>query len=86
MRGHDQKHYQDIVIINVGKKLPATEKKNRNPFLQFLVIVLSALLLFTMGYLACVKAGLIAPPHGNCCFGIIELNLDFDFDTSDADE
>ncbi|MBL4620228.1 MAG: hypothetical protein JKX88_09050 [Marinicaulis sp.] len=84
MRGRVQKHYQDIVIINVGKKLSPTEKKNsRNPFLQFLVIVLSALLLFTMGYLACVKAGLIAPPDGHCCFGILELN--FDFDASDAD-
>jgi len=86
MAGRDQKRYQDVVIVNVGRGSSPTSKKNgRNPLLHILVTVLVTVLLIVTGYLGCVKAGLIAPPHGDCCFGIIELNLDFDFDVPDAD-
>jgi hypothetical protein len=75
----DQKRYQDIAIINVGKSSPTEPKKrNRNPFLQFLMAFLAAILLLVISYFAAVKTGLIAPAHNHCCFGVLVLEFDFD--------
>jgi len=80
MSGHVQHRYQDVVIVNIGKSSSQTSKKN-NRYLLFHILagVLTALLMITIGYLACVHAGLIAPPDAQCCFGVLELDFDFDF-------
>lgn len=75
----DQRRCQDITIINFEKrKIKDTDgQRNGNPFLQALVIILAAALLIAIGYIACLKAGILAPPSEPCCFGIVELDFDF---------
>ena len=81
----DQQRYQDIAIINF-EKCPPDEPKQRegNPYLQALVIFLGAALLVAIGYIACLKTGILAPPAEPCCFGILELDFDFNASTTDA--
>ncbi len=75
----DRRQCQDITIINFEKRKPndTDDQRNGNPFLQALVIILSAALLIAIGYITCLKAGILAPPSEPCCFGIVELDFDF---------
>lgn len=73
-----RRRYQDIAIINIERRARenAGQSKN-NPYLVALNIVLASALLIAIGYIACLKTGILAPPSEPCCFGIIELDFDF---------
>ncbi len=76
--------YQDIAIINVGKSCSGDEKKSKkNTFLYVIIAVLSAVLLIGFGYVACIKAGWLAPPDTACCFGVLVLDFDFEIPATD---
>jgi len=81
---HDRQRYQDIAIFDMRDG--ATDKKagKSNPFVVILVTVLVTVLLIAIGYFACLKAGLIAPPSEPCCFGVLELDFDFNAHTRGA--
>ena len=61
-----------------------TKTGKSNPFVVILVTVLVTVLLIAVGYFACLKAGLIAPPREPCCFGVLELDFDFNAQTRGA--
>ncbi|MEM9619116.1 MAG: hypothetical protein AAF936_14260 [Pseudomonadota bacterium] len=74
----DQHRYQDIAIFHLEKGDAGDGKsRNRNPYLVALIIVLATALLIAIGYIICLKTGILAPPNDPCCFGIVELDFDF---------
>ena len=72
----DRRGYQDIAIFDM-RDGSANKKSKSNPFVVILVTVLVTVLLIALGYFACLKTGLIAPPREPCCFGVLELDFDF---------
>lgn len=73
----DQRRYQDIAIFDMRDGSEDTKTRKSNPFVVILVTVLVTVLLIAVGYFACLKTGLIAPPPDPCCFGVLELDFDF---------
>lgn len=81
---HDRPGYQDIAIFDMRDGVAKTKAGKSNPFVVILATVLVTVLLIAVGYFACLKAGLIAPPSEPCCFGVLELDFDFNAQTRGA--
>lgn len=73
----DKQRYQDIAIFDMRDGSADQKSRKSNPLIVILVTILVTVLLIAVGYFACLKAGLIAPPREPCCFGVLELDFDF---------
>jgi len=75
----DKQSFDDITIVTVGKSGGNTPKKSTsNRFLHSVIAILATLLLLVIVYAACVRAGYFSAPQYLCCYGILELNFDFE--------
>lgn len=84
MPNNTSRRYQDIAIINVGKSHSSEDGKTKsNKFLYIIIGVLLTVVFIGIGYVTCIEIGLLPPPDAGCCFGVLEL--DFDFETPAAD-
>ncbi|MHA7870798.1 MAG: hypothetical protein ACX939_00455 [Hyphococcus sp.] len=79
---NDHHRYQDIAIINVERPRDSDAgSRNRKPFLTILLGFLALALLIAVIGLVCIQTGVITPADP-CCYGPLELDLDFDFAAS----
>ncbi len=75
----DKQSFDDITIVKVGKSGGnASPKPSSNRFLHIVIAILGTLVVLGIGYAAGVRAGYFSAPHYVCCFGVLELNFDFE--------
>ncbi len=83
MPNSTRRQYLDIAFINFGKSGSGDDKSKSSRWLYVIIGVLFSIILIGIGYFICIETGLLPPPDPGCCFGVLEL--DFDFETSPAD-
>ncbi len=80
MLREDKQSFDDITIVTVGKSSGNTPpKSSSNRFLHSVIAILAMLLLLVIVYAAGVRAGYFSAPRYLCCYGVLELSIDFDF-------
>lgn len=69
----DASSYQENTCVRHCACPPQPKPSSSNRFLFFILGVLLTLVLFGLGYMACIRAGLFSGPDEYCC-----LYIEFD--------